>query len=514
MNEKTEQREPSAPDMLATGVRGLDTLLHGGFLRGGVCIVQGNPGAGKTILGNQICFNHAAAGGKALYVTLLAESHSRMLLHLRSLSFFDEAAIPDSVYYVSAFPALEQDGLHGLLDLLRREVQARGVTVLVLDGLGSAEETAETPREFRKFVHELQNQAALASCTMFLLTSAGPQPQPPPPEHTMVDAVVELATRIYGRRAERSLEVLKRRGRNFLRGRHSFRITDAGLVVFPRIEALLEKPSREDHVEGTKIPTNIPRLDVMLGGGFPDNSTTMLLGPAGAGKTTLGLHYLGGASAAAPGLFFGLFETPARLLLKARTLNLPIEQLLKDGHVEILWQPTTEGVLDEIGDRLLEAVERRKVRRLVIDGFTGIEKLSPDPERLSHFFTALNLEFRSRGVTTIFTVDLNPVGAAAQLPLTGLSLLQGTSNVAENVVALRFVELRARRHRLISVLKVRDSDFDSAMHAYVITEDGILIDASSTRAEAILAEALRQTVRFLLPPPRADRLPSRHRRES
>jgi circadian clock protein KaiC len=511
MTEETRKDALPVPDMLPSGIAGLDTILRGGFLRGGICIIQGNPGAGKTILGNQICFNHVAAGGKALYVTLLAETHSRMVLHLRSLSFFDEAAIPNSIYYISAFGALEEDGLRGLLDLLGREVQARQATVLVLDGLVAAEETAQSAREFRKFIHELQTQAVLQNCTMFLLTSIGPEP--PPPEHTMVDGVIELATRIYGRRAERSLEVLKRRGRSFLRGRHSFRITDAGLAVYPRIEALLAKPTMEDHVEGTKVPTSIARLDEMLGGGLPDNSTTMLLGPAGAGKTTLGLHYLGGAGEAEPGLFFGLFETPPRLLVKARNLNLPIERLLKDGHVEILWQPTTEGVLDEIGDRMLEAVRRRKVRRLFIDGFSGIEKLSPDPERLTHFFTALNLEFRARGVTTIFTVDLDPIGPTGQLPLSGLSLLRGTSNVAENIVALRFVELRSRLHRLISVLKVRDSNFDPMMRAYVIAAGGILIDESPEGAEEILTEALGQTVRPLPPAPRAGGSGNRRRRE-
>ena len=78
-------------DRVPTGVPGLDTILQGGFLRGGIFIIQGAPGAGKTILGNQICFRHAATGGRAVYVTLLAESHARMLLHIAQLGFFEEA---------------------------------------------------------------------------------------------------------------------------------------------------------------------------------------------------------------------------------------------------------------------------------------------------------------------------------------------------------------------------------------------------------------------------------------
>src|ERR1700749_3181115 len=118
-------KKPDRPILkrIATGVPGLDTVLRGGFLRGGIFIVQGSPGAGKTILGNQICFHHVASGGRALYVTLLAENHARMLLHIGQLGFFEEAAIPDRLYYISAFSVLEEAGLTGPLDLLRREIQ-------------------------------------------------------------------------------------------------------------------------------------------------------------------------------------------------------------------------------------------------------------------------------------------------------------------------------------------------------------------------------------------------------
>ena len=130
----TEDSGRSRLKRIPTGVPGLDTVLRGGFLRGGIFIVQGSPGAGKTILGNQICFHHVAQGGRALYVTLLAENHARMLLHIGQLGFFEEAVIPERLYYISAFRVLEQEGLPAMLNLLRREVQARGASVLVLDG--------------------------------------------------------------------------------------------------------------------------------------------------------------------------------------------------------------------------------------------------------------------------------------------------------------------------------------------------------------------------------------------
>src|SRR5207244_2984687 len=117
----TDSLQPGL-DRLPSGITGLDTILRGGFFTGGLYIIQGTPGVGKTTLGNQLCFNHVANDGRALYVTLLAESHARMLQHLGSMSFFDASKIPDSLAYLNGYSALQQDGLTGLLDLLRHEI--------------------------------------------------------------------------------------------------------------------------------------------------------------------------------------------------------------------------------------------------------------------------------------------------------------------------------------------------------------------------------------------------------
>jgi circadian clock protein KaiC len=118
---RTDRSGHAVIERLATGVPGLDTVLRGGFLRGGLYIIQGAPGAGKTILGNQVCFHHVKNGGRALYVTLLAENHARMMLHIGQLGFFDDTVVPDRLYYISAFRVLEEGGLSAVLDLLRRE---------------------------------------------------------------------------------------------------------------------------------------------------------------------------------------------------------------------------------------------------------------------------------------------------------------------------------------------------------------------------------------------------------
>lgn len=124
-------------------VPGLDAVLCGGFLSGGLYMIQGPPGAGKTILANQIIYRRAAAeGSRALFITVLGESHGRMMVHLRPMRFFDESLIPDKVVYISAYQALEEDGLKGLSTLIGREVQARAATLLALDGMTAIEAKA------------------------------------------------------------------------------------------------------------------------------------------------------------------------------------------------------------------------------------------------------------------------------------------------------------------------------------------------------------------------------------
>ena len=170
-----------------TGVPGLDRILEGGLLVAGVYIVQGPPGAGKTILANQICFHHASTGQRAVYVTLLAESHSRLFAHLRRMAFFDESAIPDRVYYIGGYSALQSGGLDALVALLRGVIQKNNATLLVVDGLVSAQESAPNDRDFKQFIHELQTLTELIGCTVILLTNVE-RASGFFPEHTMVAA--------------------------------------------------------------------------------------------------------------------------------------------------------------------------------------------------------------------------------------------------------------------------------------------------------------------------------------
>jgi len=223
-------------------------------------------------------------------------------------------------------------------------------------------------------------------------------------------------------------------------------------------------------------------LDAMLGGGFLAGSPTMLVGPSGVGKTTFGLHFLSGCSQHEPGLLLGFYETPERILAKAQQVCRPLVPLLDSGVVEVLWEPPISGSLDAYMERLLTAIRRRGVKRLFLDGLGAFRNSPGGEQRMRQYLPALTNELRALGVTTLYSLEAgNMIGPATAVSFGDLSVL------AENLVLLRYVELGAKLHRLVSILKVRDSDFDHRLHEFVLTSNGPEVERSPQSAEAIMS---------------------------
>jgi circadian clock protein KaiC len=476
----TDTPDPIPPlQRVSTGVSGLDRILGGGLLRGGIYIVAGVPGAGKTILGNQIAFHHVGRGARALYVSLLAENHGRMLALLQSMSFFDRAAVGHSLNYLNGFTALEADGLDGLLRLIRQTVRERHAELLVLDGMVTAGSLARSEIDYKKFIISLQTWVGMMGCTVLFLSSMGPEPSIGP-EQTMVDGILELRILRPELRAIRQLSVLKLRGSAFVEGGHTYEITSDGLTVFPRLEAL-PPPETPIVAETRRVSTSVPGLDAMLGGGLAAGSTTLILGPSGSGKTILGLHFLeGGAALGEPGLYFGFFEPPGTILAKARRLGLDLDRHLRDARVTVSWRRPAERNLDALGQEILATVEQLRVQRLVIDGLVGFKK-AHFPERLSAFFAALSDELIARGVTTLITEETRELYVQEiEVPL------EGVSAIFHNILFLRQIESGTEIRHALMVMKTRDSDHEHALHELTITSRGVVIGRRLGAVGAIL----------------------------
>jgi len=473
------------PSRITTGIPGLDRILEGGLLVGGVYLVQGPPGSGKTILGNQLCCHQARIGRRAIYFTLLSESHTGMLGHLERMAFFCGDRVGDEVVYFSAFQVLEAEGLEGLARLVGKTMTDRSPAVVVIDGFMTANESAKVPGDLKQFVRQVQTFSASLACTTVLLSSTGAGASLQP-EHTIVDGIIELSDDLNGLRSLRHLQVLKMRGTHQIRGRHTVEINDQGMTVHPRFEVGSPRSLRGSVVGPERRGFGIAELDAMMMGGVPSGSITMLLGASGVGKTLLSMQFLAaGAAAGETGLYFGMYEQPEALLAKCKRIHLGLQEGVDAGKIHLTWQRPIEGVLDVLADRMLTQLRTTGATRLCIDGMHSLVRTVDFPDRMRAVTAALAEELVGLGVTTVYTLEtpelVNRDGATIRVPIDDLSAM------SHNVVAIRLVERDGRFDRMLAVMKMRDSDYDRSIRELTITDRGIVLASRGRTAGGLVA---------------------------
>lgn len=451
---------------LESGIKGFDALLKGGLVAGASYIVQGRPGSGKTILANQLGFNHVRDNGRVLFATLLAEPHDRLFHFLSTLSFFDRSAVGQSIQFVSAFDTLENDGLDEVVKLLRREITRQQSSLLILDGLLNARSKAETPLDTKQFISELQGHAAFAGCTVLFLTSS--QLDDGSPEHTMVDGVIEMGEEIVGSRTVRRIKMRKTRGSGAIPGAHEFEINDQGISIYPRLESMLIRADLPLDTPHVLVSSGIDALDAHIGGGLVRSSVTLIIGPSGAGKTSLGLQFLSRCTAEEPGLYFGFHESPQRAKAKARSLGRDFASLEAAGAVHIDWNPASAGLIDRLCYELLERVERQQVKRVFIDSINALSRTAADPSRVLDVLETLLSELRARGVTVVAAWE-----ASRLLDNSAGAVTPDISGVVDNLLLVQFVQHRTELQRQVSILKIRDNGYDPSPLEVVMSHAGI-----------------------------------------
>ncbi len=457
---------PALP-RVPTRVPGLDAVLGGGLLEGDTYLITGEPGTGKTTLGNQLAFTHAAGGGNVLIATLLTESHDRMLAHLHGFTFVDRALVGDRIQYVSLLTAMQEGGLDGAVDAITATLRNHPASLLIIDGAGAAEFFASTALDYPRFIHALQVRTALLGCTTVLLARKGEADT----AGTHVDGMIQLSNQPTDSRDVRWLRVAKHRGSTYLNGRHDFTIGEAGITVFPRLEVVYATVTPVWHEPEERLPFGIPGLDAMLVGGLATGSSTLIFGTPGVGKTILGLHFLAeGARRGEPGLIATFHETAPALASTADPVGMGLGPHIESGLVRVLWQPPLEISPDEWAWQLLATVDEHRPRRLVIDAFSDLGGTFAIPERQPRFATAMTNALRNRSVTTLFLLEIDQI--------VGPELALSVPNVSATMdagILLRTIELRSSLRRMVSVLKQRQTGFDPTIRELTIGPQGMAV---------------------------------------
>lgn len=489
--------------MLHTGIPNLDLILGGGIPEGDVLLVVGPAGSGKTTLGFQMAFHVAAEGRNAIYVSTLSESTSRLMNHMRPFEFFDESRIGKSIILLNGYPLIK-GGLHQVTDALTREVREHQAALIVIDGLMTIRDLHPDTPELRTFVYELGATLSTLDCTT-VLTSSGAicLDGEPFPEFTMSDGILELDRQDLGSRTIRTVRSAKMRGLTNLLGQHSMRIDRQGIALFPRIESIY-KPA-DIGIGRERFSLGLPELDVMMQGGPPERSITLLAGALGTGKTLSCLQYLmTGVQRGEKGLFVTFRENIRQLFDKARAFDMDLEKAIHDGLVSILHRPPVDLDIDQVTWDIWREVQRFAPRRLALDSIADLESIMFEPQRHRGYMVALSGLLRNQGVTALMTKEVaQVVGPELDFSDTPLAVL------SENLLLYRYVEFRGELFLILSIIKMRDSAHDHSIRQYVITQNGIKVLSSMETAEGVLTGIARLPSEMRVKRTRAGPAPAR-----
>jgi circadian clock protein KaiC len=457
-------------DLLGTGNASLDVLLGGGIPIRNAVIVAGDPGTGKTVLCSQIAFANAARGGKTVLATVTSEPHDKLVHALRAFAFFDAGRIGEDIYLLSAYPWLLK-GPREARDGLLKAVRERKAQLLFIDGLRAVRDLWQDESKVRSFLYELNVGLAQVGAVGLFTTEYPLHRLLELPEATTVDGIVSLAMRAQGEGVVRRAQVVKLRGRPHLTGQHVMRIDSRGVEITPRLEAVT-RPNADFEPSSERVGFGLPELDRLLGGGVYRQTTTIIAGGTGVGKTLLSLYFAeSGARAGEPSLFVSLSEPTKVLVQRARRVGLDLAGQLESGRLTLDFCPAIEAEADHLAEYLLRRVEQLGARRLVLDGLSLLEDtLSRHGERTRPFLMALTARLREAGVTTVFVKQV-PKVAGPELDFSDSAI----SILAENVLLLRHLELRGRLRRTLSALKMHDSDYDQNLREFELGSTGLRV---------------------------------------
>lgn len=449
---------------LTSGNEHLDGILGGGFPAHAINLVAGPPGSGKTILAQQYVFHNATAERPAVYLTTVSEPLEKVLRYGQTLTFFDAKAIGRAVFYADLGEPLSTEGLRGVLERIDQLVKEYRPAILVLDSFKALHPYAEDPGEFRRFLHRLAGRLSAFPVTSLWIGEYDSAELSTVPEFAVADAIVHLTSDRIGHRQLRVLEVIKLRGSAFQSGGHAYRLSDAGIDVFPRLADPVDPSAYPTPAQRTS--SGIAALDTMLADGYWPGAATLVAGPSGSGKTLIGLHFVvSGARRGEPGIIATFQENPTQLERVAQGFGW---SLAEDG-IELLYRSPVNLLVDEWVYELIATIERTGARRVLIDSLGDLGFAAGDQAGYREYLYSLVQRCARQGVSLLMSYEL-----ADLFEVTRLSEM-GISHLSDNVLLLQYLRQQGRIKRTLTVLKTRASLHEPQVKEFTITSAGVTL---------------------------------------
>jgi circadian clock protein KaiC len=471
----------------ALGIPGLDTILHGGLPTSRIYLIEGDPGAGKTTLALQFLLEGVRRGEPALYITLseteeeirmIADSHGWSLdgLSLFELSALEQQArleAQNTVFRPSDVELTETT--RAILSHVERHNPQR----VVFDSLSELRLLAQHPLRYRREVLNLKQYFSGKRATVLLLDDRTSEPgdmQLQSLAHGVV-ALEQMPPAYGGDR--RRMRVRKLRGSEFISGYHDFTIQRGGLEVYPRLVAA----EHHQDYERTLMSSSVPELDKMLGGGLTRGTSTLLLGPAGTGKSAIAsLYAIAAARRGERAVIFAFDELRRTTIERADMLGLNMSAEIDAGRVIVQQVDPAEMSPGELAHRTRDLIEKQGVTFIVIDSLNGYLQAMPAENYLYIQLHELLTYFGQRGATTVLVM--------AQAGVIGTTVSPAdVSYIADSVLLLRYFEAAGRVRKAISVIKKRTGPHEDTIRELRISKDGIVVGKALTNFRGVLSTA-------------------------
>lgn len=465
-----------ADERCSTGIEGLDAVLDGGLPRDCFYLVQGDPGSGKTTLALQFLLEGKRRGERVFYITLsetnaelerVARSHGWSLdgIPMLELSAIESLLRPEGQTTVFHTSELELNSVTRLLLTETRKHEPRRV---VFDSLSEFRLMAETPLRYRRQLLALKQEFAKRQSTVLLLDDKMDTGELRSDPHvlSLAHGVIEMQqlSPDYGK-SRRRMRVQKMRGVPFREGYHDYVIEKGGIKLFPRLIAA------EHHAEFRREPVSsgVPELDDLLGGGLDRGTTTLIMGHAGTGKSTLALQYaLSLARQGERSMLFAFDETADIVLERSTKLGMDLRAYVRDALVTLQQVDPAEISPGEFAHRILQSV-RSGCRLVIIDTLNGYLNAMPGEKYLNNQLHELSAYLNQQGVLTVYVLAQHGLGTAAESPV-------DLSYLADTVLYLRFFEVSGEVKKALSVVKKRSGAHERTIREFVLeAERGIRI---------------------------------------
>lgn len=456
-----------------TGISGLDAILGGGLPRHHVYVVQGEPGTGKTTLGMQFLMEGARTGETALYITFsetrdellsIAASHGWNLdgVELLELSAVEPQMSADALNTLFHPAEIE---LNEITRVMIERIDKIKPKRVVFDSVSEMRMLSEVSARFRRIMLALKQRLTADGVTVLLLDDLTTSPRELQ-IHSIVHGVVLLQMLPLDFGAERRrIMVTKLRGARFRGGYHDYILREGGMQVFPRLSAA---EHYKEFTPGT-ASSGIEHLDALLGGGLDRGTSSLLIGPAGSGKSTIALQYAVAAAARGEQVaIYSFEETLATLLQRTRAIGIPVDKYLRSGDIRLTNIDAAEIPPGELIERIRVAVEHEHVQFVVIDSLNGFIHAMPQEQSIMLQLHELLSYLNRQGVVTIVVLAQQGLMGPMQTPI-------DVTYLADATIVTRYFETAGTVRKAVSVVKKRSGAHEDTIREFKIGANGIVV---------------------------------------